>query len=194
MSDLTAIEIALDVEASLLSDAAHAPFSGPYEPRVCLVAAFALSSQLKRIVAAIHRAVPAHPPPGLRMAPPAARSPSSAAPRALSVEPMLLLLRLQSRLIRAIEPGLAHDENGIPIGSMHDMGEAAERYIRDFIPSKTVPVLEPQSASLGTTAIELRPIGITIYHLGHRGAPESILAHWAYARDSRGTLHLQSGP
>jgi hypothetical protein len=193
MTAVTAIEIALDLETLQIPDRSAYGFSGPDEPRICLVAAFALTSHLKRIIAAVDRAIPMRLHGGFRAVPSPVRS-ISAAPVTVSVEPMLVLSRLQSKFIRAIEPGLTHDEDTILFASVHDMGEAPERFIRDFIHSKTLPVFEPQRVAPSFEALQLRASGITIFHLGSRGAPESILAHWAYAQDSRGSLHLKSGP
>ena len=192
MSAVAAIEIALDLETLHASDLSRAAFSGAHEPRICLVAAFALTPHLKRIVAAINRVIPARAPQGLRMARPPTRLPGISTQ--LSLEPMLVLLRLQSKLIRAIEPGLMHDQDLLPYGSVQGLGEAAERYIRDFIPCGRLPTFEPQTAGIGTEVVELRAIGMTMYRLGDRGAPESMLAHWSYDLDSRGSLHLESGP
>ena len=190
--DVTAIEIALDLEMLRFSEPARLVFSGPAEPRICLVAAFASTSQLKRIVAAVDRVMPARLPPGLLVAPPLARSERSAPSGPITIQPMPALLRLQSRLIRAIEPGLTDSRTPISFANVRDLSEAAARFIRDFIPCKTLPSFEPAHAA--GAAIDLSVIGITIYRLGTRGAPESILAHWAYARGSRSSLHLESGP
>ncbi len=193
MSEVTPIEIALDLETTLPFDPSRFDFSGAAEPRVCLVAAFALTSQLKRIVGAVNRSVPARAPSGLRIAPSPVRS-ATVTPRVLSIEPMLVLQRLQSKLIRAIEPGLTWDERKILFGSVRDMGEEAERFVRDFVPRNMLPMLTPQPAVLGSESLNPRAAGITIYGLGSRGLPESVIAHWAYAQDARGNLHLKSGP
>ncbi len=193
MSEVTPIEIALDLETTLPFDPSRFDFSGAAEPRVCLVAAFALTSQLKRIVGAINRAVPARAPAGLRIAPLPVRS-ASVTPRVLSIEPMLVLQRLQSKFIQAIEPGITCDESRILFGSVRDMGAEAEHFVRDFIPRKSLPILTPQYAVLGSESLNPKAVGITIYHLGARGSPESVIAHWGYAEDSRGNLHLKSGP
>jgi hypothetical protein len=188
--DVTAIEIALDLEMPRNS---HLAFSGPSEPRICLVATFALTSQLKRIVAAVDRAVPTRPPSGLRITPSTPRSASNAAPSMILIQPILALLRLQSKLIRAIEPGIAYDPSPITF-KIQEMDKAAERFVRDFLPCKALPVFEPPVAAYGYEATDLRANGITIYCLGRRGAPETILAHWAYSQDAPGSLHLESGP
>lgn len=192
MSDVTPIEIALDLETTLLYESSHFAFSGPAEPRICLVAAFALTSQLKRIIAAVDRAVPARAPSDLRVVPAPMRS-ANAAPRSFSIEPMVALRKLQTRLIRATEPGLLHSWDGSLSDGLRNMGAEAERFVRDFVPSKALPVLEPAQAR-ASEALDLRAVGITIYRLGNRGAPESILAHWPYIKDSRGKPHLKSGP
>jgi len=193
MSEVTPIEIALDLETTLPFDPSRFDFSGAAEPRVCLVAAFALTSQLKRIVGAVNRTVPARAPSGLRIAPSPVRS-AAATPSVLSIEPMLVLQRLQAKLIRAIEPGVTWDESKILFGSVRDMGEEAERFVRDFVPRKMLPMLTPQYAALGSESLSLSAAGLTIYGLGALGIPESVIAHWSYARDSRGNLHLRSGP
>jgi hypothetical protein len=191
---ITAFEIALDLEVPRLCDAARLAFSGKAEPRICLVAAFAATSQLKRIVAAVDRAVPARLPSGLRIVPSMARVPTGATPAATSIQPMLALLRLQAKLIRAIEPGLAGDDRLLSFGQVRDIGEAAARFVRDFIPSKALPRYEPSSGASEFEATNLLVVGITMYRLGHQGAPESILAHWAHARNRRGSIPLESGP
>ena len=188
--DVTAIEIALDLETQRVSDLSRSVFSGPAQPRICLVACFVLSPQLKRIVAAIDRAVPARLPSGLRIAPATARSTPSVA-AAVSLQPMLALLRLQSKLVRAIEPGLANDV--ISLRMTHNMDEATTRFVGDFISSKTLPTFEPPLTAADFDAIDLTALGITIYHLGRAGAPQSILAHWPYPRSADG-LHLRGGP
>jgi hypothetical protein len=190
--DVTPIEIALDLETPRLSDPMHLGFSGPAEPRVCLVAAFASTSQLKRIASAVARAVPARPPNGLRITPLTTRWASS--PAQISVQPMPILLRLQSKLIQAIEPGVVRNGNLLSFGKTDRMDEAAERFIRDFIPSNALPVFEPSYAAAGTDAMDFKALGITIYHLSRRGVPELILAHWAYGHYSQRSLHLESGP
>jgi hypothetical protein len=189
--DVTAIEIALDLEIPRFVDPSRFIFSGPAEPRICLVAAYALTSQLKRIVAAIDRAMPPRPTSGLRISPGAARSPT--APVAAGViQPMYALLRLQSKLIRAIEPGLADGE--VPLRMRRGVDNAAARFIGDFIINKTLPTFEPPFAlNADFDATELRVVGLTIYRLGDRGAPESILAHWPYSKAS-GSVHLLGGP
>lgn len=192
MSDVTPIEIALDLETTHLYDASHFAFSGPAEPRICLVAAFALTSQLKRIVAAVDRAVPAQALSSVRIFPTPVRS-ASQVPRAFSIEPMLVLRRLQSKLIRATQPGLVNGESGDALGGAHDMGAEAEQFVRDFVASKALPLLEPADAR-GSQALNLRAVGITLYRLGKRGIPESILAHWSYTENSRAKPHLKSGP
>jgi hypothetical protein len=188
--DVTGVEIALDLEAQRVSDLSRFVFSGPAEPRICLVACFVLTPQLKRVVAAVDRAVPARLPSGIRLAPATARSAPSVA-AAASLQPMPALLRLQSKLVRAIEPGLANDV--ISLRMRHDMDEATTRFVGDFIPSKMLPTFEPTFAAADFDAIELTAIGITIYHLGRDGAPQSILAHWPFPRNADG-LHLRGGP
>ena len=188
--DVTAIEIALDLEAQRVFDLSRFAFSGPAQPRICLVACFALTTQLKRIVAAVHRAVPARLPSRLRIAPAAARSDPSAA-AGVSLQPMLALLRLQSKLVRAIEPGLANDV--ISLRMRRDMDEATTRFVGDFISRKTLPTFEPPLAVADFDAIELTAIGITIYHLGSDGAPQSMLAHWPYPQNAR-SLPLRDTP
>jgi hypothetical protein len=194
MWHVTAFEIALDLEVPRLLDPATLAFSGKAEPRICLVAAFASTTQLKRIVAAVDRAVPARLPSGIRIAPPMVRGPVHATPGAISIQPMLVLLRLQAKLVRAIEPGLADDERLLSFGQARDIGAAAARFVRDFIPTKALPRFEPSSAAASFTATNLRAAGITMYRLGHGGAPESILAHWVSAQSQRGSIPLESGP
>ena len=104
---------------------------------------------------------------------------------------MLALLRLQSKLVRAIEPGLANDT--ISLRMSHEMDEATTRFIGDFISRKTLPTFEPPCAVADFDVIELTAIGITLYHLGRGGAPRSILAHWPYPQNTR-SLPLRGGP
>jgi hypothetical protein len=189
--DVTAIEIALDLEIARLIDPSRAVFSGPAEPRICLVSGFAVTSQLKRIIAAVDRAAPPRPPSGLRLVPVAVRSPARPTAPAIAVQPMLSLLRLQSKLIRAIEPGLAHDT--VSSRTTRDMDESAATFVDDFISRKMLPTFEPPSTAAELDGTPLRATGITIYRLGRRGAPESILAHWPYPKDP-GSVHLLGGP
>jgi hypothetical protein len=191
---ITAFEIALDLEVPRLLDPATLAFSGKAEPRICLVAAFASTSQLKRIVAAVDRAVPARLPSSLRIAPSIARWANSAAPASVSIQPMLALLRLQAKLIRAIEPGLVANGTPLSFGKARDVGDAASRFVRDFIPSKALPMFEPPYAAAAFAATKLRTVGMTMYRLGQQGAPESILAHWTSAQHRRGSIPLESGP
>jgi len=169
--DVTAIEIALDLEMPHFVDPTRFVFSGPAEPRICLVAGFALTSQLKRIVAALDRAVPARLPSRLRMAPAAARSAVPPTTVPFSVQPMLALLRLQSKLIRAIEPGLAHD--GVSLRMKRAMEDGPARFVGDFISRKALPSFEPPYGAADFGITELTAIGITIYRLDQRGGPTS---------------------
>lgn len=191
---VTAFEIALDLEVPRLLDPATLAFSGKAEPRICLVAAFASTPQLKRIVAAVDRAVPARLPSGLRVAAAITRAANGTTPAAISLQPMSALLRLQAKLIRAIEPGLADDGKLLSFGQARDVGETAARFVREFIPARALPAFEPPSAAPGFASTNLRAVGITMYRLGHRGAPESILAHWASLERRRGSNPLESGP
>jgi hypothetical protein len=191
--DITAIEIAIDLER--LDGPAGAIFSGPVEPRICLVTCFALTSQLKRIVTAMDRVIPSRLPE-LRVAPAQARSvvtrrddPGATLPGAVTIAPMLNLLRLQQRLIRAIEPGLG-DQRAAAATNL----DASARFISEFIPNKTLPTFEPPVTTPDPLPMRLRATGITIYRLGRGGVPRSILGHWAYAQNTRGSVHLRSGP
>jgi hypothetical protein len=191
--DATAIEIALDLMPLRHAQASGLNFSGPGEPRVCLLAGFALSSQLPRIVAAVDRAVPAQLPSPLRIA----QAPSRYLGRpaaGVSIQPVLPLLRLQSRLTRSIEPGLTHDNVRISVGGNRDMDETTVRFIRDFIALKTPPSFEPLDAAALADMLRLRVAGITIYQLGRRGAPQSIVEHWSYKRETGSSVHLVRGP
>jgi hypothetical protein len=190
--DVTAIEIALDLETSRLTDPSRLAFSGPAEPRICFVAAFALTSQLKRIVGAVDRAIPARLPSQLRIFPAPTRNVDSAPVNGISIQPMRALLQMQSKLIRAIEPGIADSANLISLARVREMGDASARFVQDFIACKMLPLFEPQCAA--AHVMELRATGITIYRLGNGGAPEAILAHWPYAPGSRSSLPLESGP
>jgi hypothetical protein len=187
--DVTAIEIALDVEIPRLSDPSRFVFSGPAEPRICLVAGFALTSQLKRIISAVDRAGPERLPSGLRVARSTTRSSEAPAPAIVAVQPMPVLLRLQSKLVRAIEPGLAQAES---IATNSDLDEAGANFVRNFIPGKVLPTFEPAREPGDFDFLEIKAVGLTIYRLGHSGEPESILAHWTYP-DAHRSHHLRGG-
>ena len=177
--DITGIEIALDLEARRLDDPSRFIFSGPAEPRICLVAGFALTSQLERIVAAADRAAPARLPSGLRIAPTRARSAGPDPSPTISIQPMLPLMRLQSRLIQAIEPGLAHD---VALHTSRGTEVTSVRFVAEFISRKALPTFEPARAIADFDAVGVTATGLTIYRLGDEGVPKSILAHWAYPR------------
>lgn len=189
--DVTAIEIALDLEPPRFFGSPPAAFSGPAEPRICLVTGFALTSQLKRIVTAVDRAIPARLPSTLRIAPATARAPHHRSADGIAIAPMLTLLRLQHRLIRAIEPGLA--DHTMPLGESGRESES-DRFIREFITSQAIPTFEPSIPPKQISTTRLRPLGITVYRLGRAGSPQSVLGHWAYAPSPRGCIHLRSGP
>ena len=187
--DPTAIEIALDLEVPPFADPPSLGFTGPAEPRICLIAAFALTSQLKRIVAAVDRALPIRLPSTLRIAPSRTRTAASSPAGAVSIRPMPPLIRIQSRLLRAIEPGLAN-----PHAHAHEMDEAVSHYIHEFIPSNALPALEPSQAHPAFTPIEVKTLGVTIYRLDRAGNPQSILGHWAYSPGAYRSDPLRSGP
>lgn len=190
--DVAAIEIALDLETPRASGFL---FSGSAEPRICLVASFALTTQLLRIAAAVDRVIPVRLPASLRAAPANSRTGLAWAPSPIVLQPMVSLLRLQRKLIRAIEPGLAEhviQEKSLPAPAGMEVMTA--EYIRSFIGAKTLPTFEPAFALRDPASVHLKAVGVTIYRLGNNGAPESILKHWAYAPSSRGSIHLQRGP
>lgn len=187
--DVTAIEIALDLEIPPLSESTRLGFSGPAEPRICLVAAFALTPQLRRIVTAVDRALPPRLPPTLHVAPPKARAPANSSPGSVSIRPMVSLIRIQSKLIRAIEPGLARVD-----AREADANDAIAQYVCDFIPSNALPALEPSPAVATFAPIDLAVCGLTIYRLEPNGRPQSILGHWTYAPRARASIPLRSGP
>lgn len=190
--DVTAIEIALDLEIVRFSDQSHLVFSGPAEPRICLVAGFALTSQLKRIISAVDRAVPERPPSRLRVTWSPTRS-EAPVPATITVQPMRALLRLQSKLVQAIEPGLAQSES-MRLGLNRDVDEVGTNFVRNFIPRKSLPTFEPLHEPTDFNILEIVAVGLTIYRLGRQGKPESILAHWAYPRDAHHSLPLPSRP
>jgi hypothetical protein len=108
---------------------------------------------------------------------------------------MVSLLRLQRKLIRAIEPGLAeHVMHGKSLPPPTGMDVSIAEYIRTFIPTHTLPTFEPPYALADFAPTLLRAVGMSIYRLGGNGAPESILKHWAYAPGTRGSIHLRRGP
>jgi hypothetical protein len=190
--DATAIEIALDLAVPRYAQRPGLDFSGPGEPRLCLVAGFALRSQLKRIVAAVDRTIPARLPSPFRISPAPPRS--SGSPSGVSVQPVLPLLRLQSRLIRSIQPGLTIDNVQIAVGGNRNMDEATLRFIRDFISSKALPSFEPLNVVAAVDTLRLRVVGITIYQLGRRGVPQAIVEQWKYKADGGSSVHLVRGP
>jgi hypothetical protein len=189
---LTPIEIALDLETPTLSDDTSLRFSGLSEPRICLVAAFALTAQLKRIVAAIDRAVPARLPSGLRIT--RSKNPSPSRSAGIAIVPAPALMRLQSRLVRAIQPGLVSSVAEISFRKPRNMGEHNALFIRDFISCKARPMFEPPCAPEDLATTRLVAVGITIYRLGRQGAPQSILGRWRYAQNLPNSLPLRSAP
>lgn len=192
--DVTAIEIALALEIPRFADPSCLVFSGPAEPRICLVAGFAVSAQLKRIVAAVERTIPARLPSRLRIVPASSRAIGNALSVTISIQPMLSLMRLQSRLIRAIEPGLAHNEGHISSRQLSELGESTAHFIWNFVANKTLPTFEPPRAAGDFASTPVRAVGVAMYRLGQRGAPQSILREWAYPTSIRTNLHLRSGP
>lgn len=191
--EATAIEIALDLAPPRYGNASGISFSGPGEPRVCLLAGFALSSQLEHVVGAVDRTIPTRFPSPLRIARAPARSSGHSA-AGVWIQPVLPLLRLQSRLIRSIEPGLTHDNVRIAVGGNRDMDETTLRFVRDFIASKTPPSFEPLDAAAPADTLRLRVAGVTIYQLGRHGTPQSIVEHWPYKRETGTSVHLVRGP
>ncbi|HEY1655250.1 MAG TPA: hypothetical protein VGF86_09070 [Candidatus Tumulicola sp.] len=194
----TAIEIALDLERIQLANPSGSEFSGPAEPRICVVACFALSSQLKRIVTAVDRVVPSRLP-DLRIARAATRVAVSQGSKAVAaraetvaITPMLPLLRLQLRLIRAILPGLA--DRGAEFAAHESDPDASNaRFIAGFIAMRSLPAFEPSAVGAEFSPVNLGVTGLTIYRLGKRGVPQSILGHWSYVRNARSSVHLRSG-
>ena len=192
-SDVTPIEIAVDLEAQQLTDAARTMFSGPAEPRVCLVLGFVLTSQLRHVIGAIDRAVPQRLPPRLRVAPATTRSSHRPEGGGVMIQPMHDLLRLQSKLIHAIEPGLAQS-TAVAISGALEKDESAARFIHEFIPANMLPTFEPASIGSDFAPIDLDAIGLTIYELGAQGLPQGILCHWSYVPSAHNRLHLRRGP
>lgn len=187
--DATPIEVALDLEHPRLGNPTGVTFSGSAEPRICLLVAFALAHQLKRIVSAIDRALPARLPPRLRVVRLRARSAAGLPAASVSILPMAPLIRIQARLLRAIQPGLAHAHT-----YGRDMDETTSRYIHDFIPSNALPAIEPPPVHLEYVPIELTTLGVSVYRLDRTGKPQTILGHWAYAPGARQSIPLRSGP
>ncbi len=74
------------------------------------------------------------------------------------------------------------------------MDDATLRFIRDFIVSKSLPSFEPLNAIAGANTLRLPVTGVTIYRLGRRGAPQSIVEHWTYKSDGSSSVHLVRGP
>lgn len=193
--NVTAIEIALDLRSDRLVDPSAWNFSVHAGPRICLVAGFALTPQLKRVVAAVDRIVPARLPREIRVVSSKTRaSPSTAA--GFSVQPMLALIRLQSKLARAIEPGLVDEAiaTAASLSASELMDESTTRFVRDFIPSKALPTFEPYEALPEFVSTSLTTTGITVYRLGSQAEPQAILGHWTYVKSARSSVHLPSGP
>jgi hypothetical protein len=184
--ELTAIEISMDVEFPSDFDKSSLDCPASAEPRICVVAGFALTEQLTRIVAALARVLPARLPSRLRAATTKHRSADRSAPRAITIRPMPPLIRLQSRFNRAIEPGLVHDGSGTSLGGTRDFDEDAAQFIHDFVSSKTLPSFEPPFALTDFPETRLTATGITIYTLDRRGTPESVLKRWPYPRAASG--------
>jgi hypothetical protein len=186
--DVTAIEIALDLERLQVDDPAAMMFSGPTEPRICLVTCFALTSQLMHVVTAVNRVLPSRLPT-LRVASAQRRAGDST----VAVAPMLALLRVQQRFIRAIQPGLGDQRAAIASGRA-DLDDTSAQFIGDFISNNSVPTFEPTLANSEFLPMRLRVAGITIYSLSRRGIPRSVLGRWPYAQCSRGSVHLRGDP
>lgn len=189
---LTPIEIAIDLELPQLFDSSTFGVCGPAEPRVSVVVGFALTQQLKRIVAAVDRAVPVRLPSRLRIASSKARLANGSC--ALSIAPMPPLLRLQSKLIRAIEPGLTPRLAQISPGKPRGMEPHTVHFIRDFISTKAPPMLEPPCLTSDFVPTSLMTAGITLYRLDRQGKPQSVLGHWSYPQRSPASLPLRSTP
>lgn len=109
------------------------------------------------------------------------------------VQPIAALLRLQSKLIHAIEPGLAQQGDVAISGALEDDANTI-RFIHEFIPGKMLPAFEPSRLGNDFTSIDLDAIGLTIYELGAQGAPHAILSHWSYVPNAHNRLHLRRGP
>jgi hypothetical protein len=189
---LTAIEITIDLELPQPFESSPFGVCEACEPRVSLVVAFALTLQLKRIISAVDRTIPARLPSRLRIGPPKARAANNSS--AASIAPMLPLLRLQSRLIRAIEPGLAPSIALISFGKPRGMDDQTTHFIRDFISSKALPTLTPPCMTHDFEAMRLRTAGITLYRLSRRGTPQTALEHWSPEQSALTRLPLRSTP
>jgi hypothetical protein len=192
--NVTAIEVALDLESTVFANAAIPGRSGAPSPRICLVTGFAFTTQLKRVVGAIGRAIPPRLPLHVRIARSKTRDGRSTPEGGFSIQPMLALIRLQSRLAKAIEPGLADDADSFLPGAMESVDESTARFVHDFIFSKALPTFEPYDALADFVGTPLVSSGITVYRLGNRAEPQTILGHWTYVRSTRSSVHLPSGP
>ncbi len=151
--NVTAFEIALDLQSDGFIGADTGRF-GAASPRICLLAGFALTPQLKRVIAAVDRTIPARLPREIRVVPAKTRGGPAATGAAFSIQPLLALIRLQLRFARAIEPGLA--EGAASIVGVEKMDEHTSRFVRDFIRSKTPPTFEPSSALADFASAPLR--------------------------------------
>jgi hypothetical protein len=189
--NVTAIEIALDLQSDGFAGADPGRFAAD-NPRISLVVGFALTPQLKRVIAAVGRAIPARLPREIRVVPTKTRGGPTATGTAFSIQPLIALIRLQLRFCRAIEPGLAEEAGSIE--GPEQMDEHTERFVRDFIRFKMPPTFEPSSALADFTFAPLRVSGVTIYRLGSRAEPQAILGHWAYVKSARSSVHLPGGP
>ena len=189
--NVTAFEIALDLQSDGFIGADTGRF-GAASPRICLLAGFALTPQLKRVIAAVDRTIPARLPREIRVVPAKTRGGPAATGAAFSIQPLLALIRLQLRFARAIEPGLAE-------GAASNCRSREDR--RTYVAIRTRFHTfknasdfraEQRAGRLRLGAIKI--FGITVYRLGSRAEPQSILGHWTYVKSTRSSVHLPSGP
>lgn len=178
--ELTPVEVALDLAPPRLSDARGLVFSGLAEPRIRLAAGLALTSHLKRIASAVDRAAPDRAPAKIRIS--AYPTGSASCPYAICIGPMRSLLALQSKVVRAVEPGLAHSGSVVNFVMRQAMEDGTLSFVRDFIGNKTPPAFEPHQVATHFDSIDLRIVGLTIYALDAEASPEQIIAHWNYPR------------
>ena len=177
--DVTAIEIALEMDGPQFGGTLTSQFSGFAEPRISLVVCFARTALVGHIGSAVSRVVSDRPAPGLIISPcqPDAKGEP---PYALCVSPMIGLVRLQSKIIRAIAPGIVDSETIEAADVADDIDELAAAYIREFLPIGGLPVLVPASANEHFMPTPIIASGVAMYRLGQHATPQSRLAHWSY--------------
>jgi hypothetical protein len=178
--DVTAIEIALELKGPQLGEILTSQFTGFAEPRISLVVCFALTPLLGHIGTAVARFVSDRLAPGLIISPCKPEA-NSEPPYAICVSPMIGLVRLQSKIVRAIAPGIVDAETIEPAEISRDVDELAAAYIREFLPIGGLPVLVPATSNEHFMPTPIIASGVSMYRLGQHATPQSRIATWSYA-------------